>query len=104
MMRRGAFDENAATVAMDAIDATGTLVPGNMGESNAQAVTLEQLDVMHDARQRRIAINGSGVSWFECGWCCWSARRASFAFAGCSGCETHRGSGVQIPQGAPKKP
>ena len=38
MMRRGAFDENAATVAMDAIDATGTLVPGNMGESNAQAV------------------------------------------------------------------
>ena len=64
-MRRGAFDENAATVAMDAIDATGTLVPGNMGESNAQAVTLEQLDLMHDARQRRIAINRSGVSWFE---------------------------------------
>jgi hypothetical protein len=25
-------------------------------------VTLEQLDVMHDARQRRIAINRSGVS------------------------------------------
>jgi len=65
MMRRGALDESAATVAMDAIDVTGTLVPGNMGESNAQTVTLEQLDVMHDARQRRIAINRSGVSWFE---------------------------------------
>ena len=50
---------------MDAIDATGTLVPRNMGESDAQTVTLEQLDVMHDARQRRIAINRSGVSWFE---------------------------------------
>jgi len=36
-----------------------------MGESNAQAATLQQLGVMHDARQRRIAVNGSGVSWFE---------------------------------------
>jgi hypothetical protein len=65
MMRGVLFYKSAATVAMDSIDATGTLVPGNMGESNAQTVTLEQLDVMHDARQRRIAINRSGVSWFE---------------------------------------
>jgi hypothetical protein len=65
MMRFGGFDEGAAAVAMDAIDATGSLVPGNMGESNAQAATMQQLGVMHDARQRRIAVNGSGVSWFE---------------------------------------
>jgi len=65
MMRLGGFDPGAAAVAMDAIDATGSLVPGNMGESNAQAATMQQLGVMHDARQRRIAVNGSGVSWFE---------------------------------------
>ena len=33
MMRRGAFDESAPMVAMEVIDAIGTLVPGNMGES-----------------------------------------------------------------------
>jgi len=65
MMRLGGFDPGAAAVAMDAIDATGSLVPGNMGESNAQAATMQQLGVMHDARQRRITVNGSGVSWFE---------------------------------------
>jgi len=65
MMRLGSFDRDAAAVAMDAIDATGALVPGNMGQSNAQAATMQQLGVMHDARQRRIAVNGSGVSWFE---------------------------------------
>jgi hypothetical protein len=62
MMRLGSFDASAAAVAMDAI---GMLIPANMGESNAQAATLQQLGVMHDARQRRIAVNGSGVSWFE---------------------------------------
>jgi hypothetical protein len=36
-----------------------------MGESNAQNATLQQLGVMHHARQRRIAINRRGVSWFE---------------------------------------
>lgn len=64
-MRKGEFDPRAAEVGMDAIDATGTLVPANMGESNAQITTLEQLSVMHDARQRRIDVNHSGVSWFE---------------------------------------
>jgi len=65
MMRLGGFDASAAAVAMDAIDATGMVIPANMGESNAQAATMQQLGVMHDARQRRIAVNGSGVSWFE---------------------------------------
>lgn len=50
---------------MDAIDAAGTLAPSNMGESNAQIATLQQLGVIHDARQRRISANASGVSWFE---------------------------------------
>jgi hypothetical protein len=64
-MRQGHFDETAAIIGMDAIDAVGTLVPANSGEAAAQVATLQQLDILHDARQRRIAINDSGVSWFE---------------------------------------
>lgn len=64
-MKRGGFDAKAADIDMDAIDAAGTFIPANMGESNAQVATLQQLDVIHDARQQRIAINGSGVPWFE---------------------------------------
>jgi len=65
LMQAGRFDENAAMVSMDAIDATATLVPANAGEANAQRATLDQLNIVHDARQQRIAANGSGVSWFE---------------------------------------
>jgi len=65
LMRRGRFDENAAMIAMDAIDATATLVPANAGETNAQRATLEELNIAHDARQRRITANVSGISWFE---------------------------------------
>jgi ABC-type branched-subunit amino acid transport system permease subunit len=65
LMRAGRFDENAAMVSLDAIDATATLVPTNAGEANAQRATLDQLNIVHDARQQRIAANGSGVSWFE---------------------------------------
>jgi len=64
-MRHGGLDARAAAVAMDAIDVAGRLVPANMGESNAQIATLQQLSLIHDARQRRVAINASGVSWFE---------------------------------------
>ena len=64
-MRRGRFDPAAAFIGMDAIDATGGLTPANSGQANAQSATGEQLRVMHDARQRRIAINDSGISWFE---------------------------------------
>jgi hypothetical protein len=65
LMKTGRFNPNAGTIQMDAIDLTGSLVPGNAAESNAQQATLQQLTVLHDARQRRISINGSGVSWFE---------------------------------------
>jgi len=65
LMKRGAFDQKAAFIGMDAIDVTGSFVPNNSGESNAQSATLQQLTIMHDARQRRMTINGSGVSWFE---------------------------------------
>jgi hypothetical protein len=43
----------------------GGFVPANNGESNAQAATMQQLTAIHDARQQRIAMNGSGVSWLE---------------------------------------
>ncbi len=65
LMRSGAFDEKAAMISMDAIDVTGQFVPANEGQSNAQAATLQQLGILHDARQQRIAFNDSGVSAFE---------------------------------------
>ena len=64
-MRRGSFDLEAVMIVMDAIDAAGSFVPANTGEANAQMATLQQLGVLHDARQQRIAINHGGVSWFE---------------------------------------
>jgi Protein of unknown function (DUF4239) len=66
LMKHGQVDPTAAFIGMDAIDATGTFVPANSAESNAQQATLEQLGIMHDARQRRVLINASGgLSWFE---------------------------------------
>ena len=65
LMRRGSFEERAATIGMDAIDAAATFEPAGRRESNAQAATLQLLTMMHDARQQRIAINRSGVSGFE---------------------------------------
>ncbi|HEY3777873.1 MAG TPA: hypothetical protein VGL35_07430 [Rhizomicrobium sp.] len=65
LMRKGRYDEVAAVIGMDAIDATATFLPANMSQSNAQSATLQQLTTMHDARQQRIAINAAGVSWFE---------------------------------------
>jgi len=65
MMRSGMFDRNAPIITMDALDAVGSYAPANNGESNAQAAVMQQLTAMHDARQQRIAMNGSGVSWLE---------------------------------------
>ena len=64
-MRRGGFEEQAPILDMDAIDAVATTEPADRRESNAQTATLQQLTIMHDARQQRIAINRSGVSGFE---------------------------------------
>ncbi|MGD0192198.1 MAG: hypothetical protein ABSD74_15770 [Rhizomicrobium sp.] len=64
-MKHGAFDGEAAMIGMDAIDAAGEYVPANMGQSNAQVATLQQLGILHDARQQRIAANENGVSGFE---------------------------------------
>jgi len=65
LMREGGYDATAGAISMDAIDATGSFLPANSSQSNAQAATLAQLTTMHDARQQRIAINGIGLSWFE---------------------------------------
>lgn len=64
-MRRGAFDERAPLIGMDAMDAVGAFTPADNGQSNAQSAVLQQLTAVHDARQQRIAINGAGVSWLE---------------------------------------
>jgi hypothetical protein len=55
----------APLIQMDAIEEAATYSPRNSAESNAQQITLEQLMRMHNARQRRIAANQGGVSWFE---------------------------------------
>ena len=54
LMKRGKYDLVAGTVGMDAIDATGSFVPTNSSQSNAQSATLQQLTQMHDARLQRI--------------------------------------------------
>jgi hypothetical protein len=64
-MKHGGFDASVAMLDMDAIEAVGAFVPANLGESNAQVATSQQLGAIHDARQQRIAINASGVPWFE---------------------------------------
>lgn len=64
-MNQGEFDERAPMISMDAIDAVGSFVPADNGQSNAQSAVLQQLTAIHDARQQRIAINGAGISWFE---------------------------------------
>jgi hypothetical protein len=65
MMRRGRFNRDAAMISMDAINAVGVLKPADFSQSNAQIATMQQLALMHDARQQRIAENASGVSGFE---------------------------------------
>ncbi len=64
-MREGRFDQQAQNIGMDAINAIGSFVPANNGQSNAQAAAMQQLTIIHDARQQRVAINASGISWFE---------------------------------------
>jgi hypothetical protein len=64
-MRRGETDSTAVFIGMDAIDAVGTFEPASTRESNAQVATMQQLTVVHDARQERVGVNGSGVSWFQ---------------------------------------
>jgi hypothetical protein len=65
LMKQGGHDEEAAAIGMDAIDVTGSFVPANNSQSNAQSATMQQLTQMHDAALQRIGINSAGVSWFE---------------------------------------
>jgi len=64
-MKEGRFDQQAQTIGMDAINTIGSFVPANNGQSNAQAAAMQQLTIIHDARQQRMAINATGISWFE---------------------------------------
>jgi hypothetical protein len=64
LMRRGSFDPEIAMLGMDPIDATGSFTPANLSEANAQTLTMQQLTILHDARQRRIGMLNHGVSWF----------------------------------------
>jgi len=64
-MKAGKSDPDAAMISMDAMNAVGGFVPADWREANAQNATMQQLDVMHDARQRRVASNEAGLSGFE---------------------------------------
>jgi hypothetical protein len=39
--------------------------PANQAEANAQAATMQQLTIIHAARQRRIGVNHDGITCFE---------------------------------------
>ena len=64
-MRVGGFDKNADLLVMDAMGVAGSFAPANMGQSNAQNATVQQLATLHDFRQRRLSENASGISGFE---------------------------------------
>jgi hypothetical protein len=64
-MRHGGIDKQADLLLMDAIAAAGTIKPGDLMQSNSQMGTLQQLNVLHDVRLRRISANAEGISAFE---------------------------------------
>jgi len=64
-MRNGEFDPEADLIVMDAIAAAGTQEATNYMQSNSQTATMEQLNVLHDVRERRISANASAISSFE---------------------------------------
>ncbi len=64
-MKEGRFDQQTSMIGMDAINTVGSFMPANNGETNAQAAAMQQLTIIHDARQQRMAVNASGISWFE---------------------------------------
>jgi hypothetical protein len=64
-MRDGSFDAKADIIVMDAIGAAGDFKPADAGQANGQSATLQQLGVLHDFRQRRLADNASGIVPFE---------------------------------------
>ena len=64
-MKQGRSDPAPAMISMDALDAAGGFTPKDAGQSNAQSATVQELNILHDARQRRIASNAAGISWFE---------------------------------------
>lgn len=65
LMLGGNSDLRSGIVIMDAIGRTESFAPRNFGESNAQSATLQQLGIIHDDRQRRLADTTSGIARFE---------------------------------------
>lgn len=63
-MRSGSFDAEADFIVMDAMT-TSTFNPANLMQSNSQTATLQELNILHDVRQRRLADNAGGISGFE---------------------------------------
>lgn len=64
-MRSGGVSVQADIVVMDAMATTGTFNPWSPRESSAQLTTQQQLTILHDERQRRLANNDAAVSWLE---------------------------------------
>ena len=64
-MRSGSFSLRGDELIMDASTTTGTFNPSTLGQSNAQAAILRNLNELHDARAQRIAANGEAVSGFQ---------------------------------------
>ncbi|MDQ6781761.1 MAG: DUF4239 domain-containing protein [Candidatus Eremiobacteraeota bacterium] len=64
-MRRGAFSNEADRILNDALTTAGTFHPREQREATAQTLTLQELLVLHDERQRRLGSNDSAATWFD---------------------------------------
>jgi Protein of unknown function (DUF4239) len=67
LMQAGGFEPKADAIVMDAIATAGGFKPADLGASNAQSATLQQLGVLHDVRQRRLAEGTTEIGpflWF----------------------------------------
>jgi|GEM_PF-1173366 len=64
-MHVGKHSVESDMIGMDAIDVAETFNPANAAQTNAQTMTLEQLRVVHDTRQRRLSANTFGIAKLE---------------------------------------
>ncbi len=64
-MREGGFSTRGDVLIMDAATITGQFVPKNSAQSNAQALIIQRLNDVHDARGNRLAANAEGIPAFQ---------------------------------------
>jgi hypothetical protein len=64
-MRNGESSENAEALLTRTYESVARYRPANAGESNAQAMALQYLGTLHDARHQRLDDNTSAIASFD---------------------------------------